>query len=490
MSRRSAQVPQEEVQKGSEHAEVLVERFDQLPLSAESQRAIAEGFGFVSMTDVQARTVVPLLNGMDVVAKAKTGTGKTLGFLVPTVERIRESAGDEDTAAIHALIISPVRELASQIENEAATLVKFHRGLTSACVFGGKKISRDQKSPAFGSCRILIATPGRLQDHLANTPGFASRLRNVQVLILDEADRLLDMGFRKNILQIIEHLPPASKRQSMLFSATFPPKVQEVAGLVLRPGYQYVDTIPKEDEDTPDKIAQSYSVVATEDMISALWATLFAACASDPQSHKVIVFLPTAWVTAYHAALFRESGIDSSIMELHSRKSQGFRTKESEKFRLAKRGILFTSDVSARGLDYPGVTLVIQAGAASDRDQYVHRLGRTGRGGQRGEGLLLLPDFERGFLRRLADLQLREVQPPRAPFPGLPAVEQRLVEKAYGSWLGCYASRMPKQAAVDEAFRFAKSMGAIGPDQLPPPIRKKTVGKMGMKGIPGLNVVM
>mmetsp|Transcript_2024 Transcript_2024/g.4879 ORF Transcript_2024/g.4879 Transcript_2024/m.4879 type:complete len:572 (+) Transcript_2024:63-1778(+) len=479
-------------------AHVTDARFESLPVSDITKKAISDGFGYEYMTEVQAQTVGPILDGADILARAKTGTGKTLGFLIPTVEALVRRP-PRDPTDIQALIISPTRELASQIDKEANLLLSFHTGLRAVSVVGGIDIKRDHRTLRKGPCSVLIATPGRLQDHLSNTPGFASRLENVQVFILDEADQLLDMGFRQSIVDIVKYLPPASHRQGLLFSATFPTEVSQIAGFVLSSGYKMINTVKPQDESTPDQITQGYAIVPTEEITSLLWQSLQRAREQDPDNFKIIVFFTTARLVGYYAEVFRRY-VGRELFELHSRKSQSFRTKESARFRAAPTGMLFSSDVSARGLDYPGVTTVIQVGVPSSKDQYIHRLGRTGRAGRPGVGLLILHDFESYFPETLRDLPLQQLDPgaltskQQVPPDLSRAVDIKVMAQAYSAWLGYYRGKqkdMRKNSAevVQEANRFARSIGAIGQDGLPPPITKKTVGKMGLKGVHGLNVV-
>lgn len=473
-------------------------RFDELPISSATKRGVAEGFRYEFMTEVQAQTVGPIMEGADVLARAKTGTGKTLGFLIPTVELITAQPPG-DRRSIQALVVSPTRELASQIHKDAELLLRFHTGFRAVCVFGGTKITRDQRLLAGGPCSVLIATPGRLIDHLA-TPGFPERLAGLRMLILDEADRLLDMGFRHAMAKILESLPPASTRQNLLFSATFPAQVSELAGIAMSPGYRQIDTVKPEEESTPEKIAQSYVVMPTENITRFLWGALQTAQGDDPHRFKVVVFFNTARVVGLYADVFRRTELGRELFEIHSKKSQSHRTKESERFRAASRGVLFSSDVSARGLDYPGVTTVIQVGAASSTDQYVHRLGRTGRAGKSGAGLMILHDFEEPFLKHLQDMPLQRKDPSEvassrpAPKTLFGPASKLAMLRAYVSWLGYYLGKrrvfgLDTGGLVKEAHRFAASIYALEPDGKPPPIRKKVAGKMGLKGAAGLNVV-
>lgn len=332
---------------------------------------------------------------------------------------------------------------------------------------------------------ILVATPGRLQDHLTNTPGFAARLLSVQTLILargrtpprtaapqprhrsrgrirttspcpspcpprvreqDEGDQLLDQGFRPAIERIVSHLP--RDRQSLCFSATVPPQLAQVLGSALRPGFVTVNTVEEEEADTHDRVDQSFVVCEAADQLKLVLALIREEQRLRPKDHKVIVFFPTANQTKWAAEALEAAGVP--LFEIHSRRSQSQREKASAAFRAAASAVMLSSDVSARGVDYPDVSLVVQCGMASSREQcarpprpltpallahfpprpvsplfrwfvhpdtlppghparrYVHRLGRTGRAGKPGRGVLLIHPFERFFLRQLGDLPLRD----------------------------------------------------------------------------------
>jgi ATP-dependent RNA helicase MSS116 len=200
-------------------------RFDQFPLSPLSLKAIKDA-GFETMTVVQEATLPIILQGKDVLAKAKTGTGKTVAFLLPAIEAVIKSppaSRDSRQPPIIVLVVCPTRELASQAAAEANTLLKYHPSIGVQVVIGGTKLPTEQRRMQTNPCQILVATPGRLKDHIENTSGFATRLMGVKVLVLDEADHLLDMGFRRDIERIIAAVP--KQRQTFLFSATVPEEV-------------------------------------------------------------------------------------------------------------------------------------------------------------------------------------------------------------------------------------------------------------------------
>lgn len=242
-------------------------------------------------------------------------------------------------------MLSPTRELACQIAAEGGALCTFHK-LTIVTVYGGTNINTD-KQRLKSRVDILVATPGRLIDHLENTPNFAPRLiSNLRVLIMDEADQLLEMGFRNEIKKILAFLPDKSRRQTLLFSATVPNTVKEIAKESLRRDYSFVDTVGEEEDQTHAHVSQFYSVVPLETQVSALVSILYSA--AQTPNFKVIVFFTTARVTQLMSMLFNHIGL--SVLEIHSRKSQAQRTKTSDEFRAATNVILFSSDVSARGM--------------------------------------------------------------------------------------------------------------------------------------------
>ncbi|KAK7231850.1 DEAD-box helicase [Aureococcus anophagefferens] len=263
---------------------------------------------------------------------------------------------------------------------------------------------------------ILVATPGRLNDHLENSAGFArDTLGGLECLVFDEADQLLDMGFRPAIEQMLRAIQATRlTRQTLLFSATLPADVKGIAKLSMKDGsdYDFVDTVGDADEQTHSHVPQCCVVCEGKKLHSAeLVARLADACSAP--DHKVIVFFTTARLTQLYSELLvglqgAQAGgqapdlaflAKTRILEIHSRKSQSHRTKVAGRAPRRHRGCcLFTSDVSARGMDYPDVTRVVQFGAPADAAQYVHRLGRTARAGKEGSGCLLLSDFEAYFL--------------------------------------------------------------------------------------------
>ncbi|RHY16717.1 hypothetical protein DYB37_009425 [Aphanomyces astaci] len=460
-----------------------------LPISKSTLRALTEVMGYELLTKVQATTLPVILEGKDVLAKSKTGTGKTMAFLIPTIETLAHShLHKKDKNNISALILSPSRELATQIEVEAKKLSTFHP-IHIACVVGGVPMNKDLRRLSHpDGIDLLVATPGRLQDHLNNDHGdLVKRLAGIRILVLDEADRLLDMGFRRDIEKLLQYLPVA-RRQTLLFSATLPSSLEQIQRLALKTNHVFIDTVGEDEDQTNVHVKQSVVTCPFDDHIAALDKLLDAHIQSAPDGYKIIVFFPTARAAGFMAQLFLHAGYP--VLEMHSRKSQPHRTKTAANFRAKDNQILFSSDVSARGVDYPGVTLVIQVGL-TEKEQYIHRLGRTGRAGKAGEGVLLLSPFETPFLNELNDLPLAKMalangKPPRVE-ESMRRVQsnaelRKAAEQAYQAWLGYYNSnlrrlKMTKDQLVDTAEEYSR---IVGLDEVPA-LQKSTISKMGLQ---------
>ncbi|KAK3037304.1 hypothetical protein RJ639_032066 [Escallonia herrerae] len=465
-------------------------RFDQCSVSPLSLKAIKDA-GYEKMTVVQEATLPVILKGKDVLAKAKTGTGKTVAFLLPSIEVVAKSqplGRDQKRPPILVLVICPTRELASQAATEANTLLKYHTSIGVQVVIGGTRLALEQKRMQANPCQVLVATPGRLKDHIENTAGFATRLMGVKVLVLDEADHLLDMGFRKDIEKIIAAVP--KQRQTLLFSATVPPEVRQICHIALKRDHEFINTVQEGSEETHSQVRQTHMVAPLEKQFSVLYVLLKEHIADDVD-YKVLVFCTTAMVTRLVADLLGE--LNLNVREIHSRKPQSYRTRVSDEFRKSKGLILVTSDVSARGVDYPDVTFVIQVGLPSDKEQYIHRLGRTGRKGKEGQGILLLAPWEEFFLSTLKGLPITRGQLPmvdpdtkKKVEKALSQVEMKNKEAAYQAWLGYYNSNKivsrDKIRLVELANEFSRSMGLDNPPAIP----KLVLGKMGLRNVPGL----
>ncbi|KAG8896527.1 hypothetical protein FRB99_008855, partial [Tulasnella sp. 403] len=364
----------------------------------------------------------------DLLVKAKTGTGKTLAFLVPATEMrlkvlkdvgqqaVRDSGSRDARLAARAesayarknvgtLVISPTRELAIQIANEAMKSTSHHRHNVHLFV-GGENKGRQLSLFNRGSRDIVVATPGRLRDLLENTPDIKDAFQNLNTLVFDEADTLLDMGFRADIEAIISDLPPPPVRQTFLFSATVSPAIRDIARQSLDKNHLFINCVKEDDSPVHAHIPQHYTILpSAAEQIPHTLRLIAQDQLQNPGTSKVILFCGTTKATALMADIMRDlraalPNRRTNIMELHSKMTQNARRRTSDQFRHDNSGavVLITSDVSARGVDYPNVTRVIQLGVPANGDQYIHRVGRTGRGqNMKGRGDLVLLPLEREF---------------------------------------------------------------------------------------------
>ncbi|KAH7135707.1 ATP-dependent RNA helicase mss116 mitochondrial precursor [Dendryphion nanum] len=386
-----------------------------------------------TMTEVQTRTINEGLSGTDVIAQAKTGTGKTLGFLIPIVQRMinedpklgerprgYKRARPDD---IRAIVISPTRELAEQIAVEAKKITAGTGIVVQIAVGGTQKRAMLMQTQREG-CHLLIGTPGRLCD-IFSDPYSGVKAPKLNALVMDEADRLLDDGFTKEIDEIKKYLPDPEEvdRQTMMFSATVPRDVVDLVRRTLKPGFHFANCVDDAEAPTHERVLQKLvNLHGYENAMPALYELvtkeMAASQSGDSRPFKAIVYFnSTAEVTLSASVFFKLSGgfkrgkplSGLSAFEIHSKLTQAQRSKASDNFRHAKSGILFSSDVTARGMDFPNVTHVIQMGLPRERDTYVHRIGRTGRAGKEGEGWLFLSPLEFQEVRkRLRGMPLRE----------------------------------------------------------------------------------
>lgn len=476
---------------------VTTTEFSSLGLSAPTQRAIDEVLRFRYLTQVQKDTLGTIVEGKDVLARARTGTGKTMGFLLPNVEKMFAKG---ELTGISCLVIAPTRELATQIAVEGRALCRFHRFNVEVVLGGtnkGSEVSRLKKRTD-----ILVATPGRLIDHFESTPGFVDKFNSLQSFVLDEADQLLDMGFRPALLKISNYLPPREKRQTLLFSATVPQSTFDFARKMLRSDFEYVDTVGESQEATNTQVMQQVILAPFPDHLAALHVVLQKHKEERPDDFKIIVFFPTAMSTKYSAQLLNQAKMET--LEIHSRMSSSARTRVSQRFRDSSKVIIFSSDVSARGVDYPEVTLCVQVGLTT-REQYIHRVGRTARAGKSGQAILVLSQFEQVVLNDLKDLPIIDVSDnvlESAEFAASQKIISNAVssvqgtaelrksaERAYGAWMGFYKAHISrlhwtKTTLVKKANELSLIMGLAEVPALP----KRTVGKMGLRGTPGLRL--
>lgn len=372
-------------------------KFTELNLSEKTMRAI-EGMKFENMTEIQRRGIPPLLAGRDVLGAAKTGSGKTLAFLIPAVEMLH-SLKFKPRNGTGVIVVSPTRELALQIFGVARELME-HHSQTFGIVIGGANRRAEAEKLAKG-VNLLIATPGRLLDHLQNTQGFV--FKNVKALVIDEADRILEVGFEDEMRQIVKILPKGD-RQTMLFSATQTTKVEDLARISLRPGPLYINVDHQQEHSTVAGLEQGY-VICDSDMRFRL---LFTFLKRHPQK-KIIVFFSSCNCVKYYSELLNY--IDLPVLDLHGKQKQQKRTNTFFEFVNAKHGTLICTDVAARGLDIPAVDWIVQFDPPDDPRDYIHRVGRTARGANaKGKSLMFLQPSEVGFLNHLKEAKVPLVE--------------------------------------------------------------------------------
>ena len=391
----------EEVQVDGKVVYGKQKKFEHLPLSTRTLKGLVEG-KWTRMTDIQRAAIPHALAGRDVLGAAKTGSGKTLAFLVPTLEllyRLKWSSMD----GLGAVIVSPTRELAMQIFDVLRIAGKQHE-LSAGLVIGGK--DKSEEADRITRMNLLVCTPGRLLQHLDETPGFDAS--NLQMLVLDEADRILDLGFEASLSAIVQAFP--KQRQTLLFSATQTKSIKALARLSLRDP-QYVAVHEHSSSATPTRLQHHYMHVEAPQKLDTLWSFV--------KSHlqaKTIVFLSSCkQVQFMHGALCAlRPGI--SVLCLHGRQKQMKRLAVYTEFCQKSHVVLLATDVAARGLDFPQVNWVVQADCPEDVATYIHRTGRTARYNAHGRALLLLLPSEKEMVAQLAakKIALQRLTPNRS----------------------------------------------------------------------------
>jgi len=466
--------------KNSKQGFFTEKKFKELPLLAETQKAIDE-MKFEFLTKIQAISIPSLLAGRDIEGAAKTGSGKTLAFLIPTIELLAR-AKFKPRNGIGAIVITPTRELALQIYGVLTEIIKFHPQ-SHGLVMGGANRSREAEKLRRG-VNIVVATPGRLLDHLRNTKGIM--FKNLKVLVVDEADRILQIGFEQDLRDIIKILP--SERQSMLFSATQTQNVADIARICVRSKPVYVGVHDDAQLSTADNLEQGYVVVQSADKFRLLFTFL-----RKNLKKKIIVFFASCNEVKFYSELLNY--VDVPVTELHGRMKQTKRSSTFFRFKERNHGILLATDVAARGLDIPDVDYVVQYDPPSDPKEYIHRVGRTARGGGSGRSLLFLLPQELGFIKylKLAKVSMSEYEFPTKKIARVQEALEKLVSKnyylhksardGYRSFLMSYASHALKtifNVHELDLVGVAKSFGFSVPPRVHLPL--KNSGKKVHRG--------
>ena len=360
--------------------------FTDLGLSESILRAIAEE-GYTSPTPIQAKSIPAVLKGGDLLAAAQTGTGKTAGFTLPILQRLSSNPKASGKRVLRVLILTPTRELAAQVQESVVTYGKY-TSLKSAVIFGGVGANPQIKAIA-GGLDILVATPGRLLDLMSQN---CVSLKDIEILVLDEADRMLDMGFLRDIKKILAALP--KKRQNLLFSATFSTEIKQLADGLLN---------------SPELIEVARSNSANEAIAQLIHPVdrtkkhpLLAHLIKSNDWKQVLVFTRTKHGANKLVTQLEKDGIVS--MAIHGNKSQTARTKALADFKAGKLTALVATDIAARGIDIDQLPHVVNYDLPNVPEDYVHRIGRTGRAGSNGVAVSLVCIDEHQMLRDIEKL--------------------------------------------------------------------------------------
>jgi ATP-dependent RNA helicase RhlE len=354
--------------------------FAALGLAAPLLRAVASE-GYERPTPVQERCIPHVLQGRDVLGCAQTGTGKTAAFVLPILQRLAAQDPRTRTGKIRTLVLAPTRELAAQIGERTSAYGK-NLGLTNTVIYGGVG-QRAQEDALRKKPDILIATPGRLLDLMEQ--GFV-RLDGIEVLVLDEADRMLDMGFIHDVRRIVNEVP--KKRQTLFFSATMPPVIAELSQRILVDPIR-IEVVPQ--ATTAEKVIQTVHHVAKRDKRALLERVLL-----EPGVDRALVFTRTKHGANRLVEQLDRVGIRAAA--IHGNKSQGARERALAGFKNGDIPVLIATDIAARGIDVDGITHVVNYDLPNVPEQYVHRIGRTARAGAGGRAIAFCDEEERGLL--------------------------------------------------------------------------------------------
>ncbi len=372
-------------------------RFSEFELHPDLLESIT-ATGFETATPVQEQAIPKIISGKDIIASAQTGTGKTAAFLLPIVHKILTEPHDDDR--VKALIIVPTRELAIQIDQQLEGL-SYYTSISSIAIYGGNdgsSFAREKKALTHGA-DIIVCTPGRMMAHLKMKD---INLKSIKYLVLDEADRMLDMGFHDDIMNIITYLP--DKRQNLMFSATMPPKIRTLANKILNAPDEISIAISR----PPDKIVQVAFVVHDAQKIPLI-KYLFAA----KKLQSVIIFCSTKSSVKQLSRELKKEGY--LIEDIHSDLDQKAREEVLINFRNKKINVLVATDILSRGIDIDDIELVINYNVPDDGEDYIHRIGRTARIESKGVAFTLIGENEHNKFQDIETLLGKPV--PKAKVP-------------------------------------------------------------------------
>ena len=444
-------------------APAAVVQFSDLGLAPEILRALDE-LGYKAPTPIQTQAIPHVLRGIDLLGGAQTGTGKTAAFALPMLQRLRAHANNSVSPARHqvrALILAPTRELAAQVEESVRAYAKYTM-LRATCVFGGVSID-PQIAQLRSGVEIVVATPGRLLDHIQQK---TVSLSQVEYLVLDEADRMLDMGFMPDIKRILALLP--ERRQSLLFSATFPEEVKRLSEQLLKSPIRIEVARPNATAETITHIIHRCDDGNKRRLLSHL--------VRSRELTQVLVFTRTKQTARRLTVSLQQEGL--SAAEIHSDKTQAERMQALADFKANRITLLVATDIAARGLDIDHLPHVINYELPQSAEDYVHRIGRTGRAGMLGEAISLVSPGEDEMLASIEKLikrklPVREVEgwtPSARPGPGLGASHERERPARNGDRGASRSGPAARDRAVDrprsgEPMRERSRPSDRGPDR-------------------------
>lgn len=425
--------------------------FESLGLAADLLRAVVEQ-GYTTPTPIQAQAIPEVLAGRDVMASAQTGTGKTAGFTLPILHRLMTAERPQGRRSPRALVLTPTRELAAQVADSISTYGKYIP-LRSAVVYGGVRI-QPQIQKLHRGVDVLVATPGRLLDHLGQG---TVDLSQIQMLVLDEADRMLDMGFIHDIRRLLKALP--EQRQTLMFSATFSNAIKQLADdLLTRP--ILIEVAPQ--NSTAEHIHQMVHPVDRQRKRELLFHMI-----SHHDWQQVLVFTRTKHGANRLAEQLAKDGIKTAA--IHGNKSQGARTRALQDFKKGAVRVLVATDIAARGLDIDHLPHVVNFELPNVSEDYVHRIGRTGRAGNEGQAVSLVSVDEYPLLQSIERMLKKDLPKdvvpgyePNGPLPHEVKSNRRLPERRRGSGGGSGAPSRRRSPAGRSSGRPAGRPQRVG----------------------------
>ncbi|EKG09337.1 RNA helicase ATP-dependent DEAD-box conserved site [Macrophomina phaseolina MS6] len=396
--------------------------FDHLPVTDESLRAPFASF--TAPTPIQAAAWPSLLSGRDVIGVAETGSGKTLGFGVPCVRHIMSLP---KAKGVKAVIVSPTRELASQIHEQLVKIAE-PAGLKSVCIYGG--VPKDEQKAGLKKASIVVATPGRLNDLIDEG---AADISKAGYVVLDEADRMLDKGFEDAIRKIISSTRPINERQTLMFTATWPKSVQELASTFMKsPVKITIGDNPTGELRANTRITQTVEVVDPRDKEYRLTQILKEHTAGSKKNDRILIFCLYKKEATRVEETLRRKGF--KVGGIHGDLSQAQRTASLEKFKKGEIPLLVATDVAARGLDIPAVKLVVNVTFPLTAEDYVHRIGRTGRAGQDGKAITLFTEHDKPLAGALVNVLKGANQPVPEELMKFGTTVKKKGHEAYGAF--------------------------------------------------------